>query len=293
MNKGFSGTGVALITPFKADKTIDFEALKKLLSHVSKGVDFLVLMGTTGEAAVLSSEEKGELIRFVKQENTANLPLVLGIGGNNTAAVVESIQSSDLEGISGILSVAPYYNKPTQAGLYNHYKAIAEASPIPIILYNVPGRTSVNIEAETVLKLAHDFENIRAVKEASGNFAQIMQIIKNKPAGFQLLSGDDPLTLPLISLGAEGVISVTANAFPQLFSQMVRAALKGNYKDAQKGHFRLLDFTESLFLQGNPGGIKAALEIMGICKAELRNPLAPVDRVVYKTIRAEMEQVTA
>lgn len=292
MNKRFNGTGVALVTPFKDDKSIDFDALKKLIDHViSGGVDYLVVMGTTGEAAVLTSDEKTKLIKFIKTETAGKTPIVIGIGGNNTAALVNTINKTDFSGINGILSVAPYYNKPTQAGLYNHYKAIAEASPVPIILYNVPGRTSVNISAETTLKLANDFENIQAIKEASGDFAQIMQIIKNKPTGFQIISGDDPLTMPMISAGASGVISVTANAFPKEFSQMVKFALQGHFQKSRELHYKLLDFTESLFLEGNPGGIKAALDILGICKQNLRNPLAPVSQETYNTIKAKLKEV--
>jgi 4-hydroxy-tetrahydrodipicolinate synthase len=292
MNKLFSGTGVALVTPFKEDKSIDFDALKKLLKHVTAGgVNYLVAMGTTGEAAVLTAEEKTKLITFIKTETAGKTPLVIGIGGNNTAALVKTIEHTNFDGISGILSVAPYYNKPTQVGLYNHYKAIAEASPVPVILYNVPGRTSVNISAETTLRLANELENIMAIKEASGDFAQIMQIIKNKPSGFQVISGDDPLTLPLISVGMEGVISVTANAFPKEFSQMVNFALQAEFQKARELHYKLLDFTESLFLEGNPGGIKAALDIMGICKQNLRNPLAPVSRESYNTIDLKLKEV--
>ncbi len=291
MEKIFSGTGVALVTPFKLDKSIDYKALKKIINHVSNYVDYLVLLGTTGEAAVLSENEKRDLINFVKKENRNELPIVLGIGGNNTDAVVKTLKSADLEGISGILSVAPYYNKPTQKGLYNHYKAISAASKLPIILYNVPGRTSVNISADTVLRLANDCENIVAIKEASGNFAQIMQIIKNKPENFTVLSGDDTLTLALIALGAEGVISVTANALPESFSLLVENALNGNFDEAAKYHYKILDFSEALFLEGNPVGIKAALNVIGMCANEFRSPLTRVDAEVYNKIKNELKSI--
>ncbi len=291
MNKLFTGTGVAMTTPFKKDKSIDFDALERLIKHVENHVDYLVVMGTTGEAAVLSNDEKTEVVNFVKQKNTNQLPIVLGIGGNNTQAVISTIQNTDLKGIAGILSVTPYYNKPSQQGLYNHYKAISEASPVPIILYNVPGRTSVNLAADTVIKLANECKNIVAVKEASGNFSQIMQIIKHKPQGFKVLSGDDALTLPLISAGMDGVISVTANAFPKEFASMTRLALQGNFEQAKEYHYQLLDFTEALFKQGNPGGIKCALEILGISANELRPPLAPIDATLYNEIKEEMERV--
>lgn len=292
MNNRFEGTGVALVTPFNDDKSIDFDALKKLLDHVIfGGVNYLVVMGTTGESAVLSPQEKSELVKYVKKQSGEKLPLVMGIGGNNTQAVINTIKNTDFSGISGILSVAPYYNKPTQAGLYKHYKAIAQASPVPVILYNVPGRTSVNIAAETTVQLARDFENIAAVKEASGNFDQIMQIIKNKPTDFQVISGDDPLTVPLISIGAEGVISVSANAKPEKFSQTVQAALDGNFLKAAQDHYQLVDFINSLFLEGNPGGVKAALNILGICKNIVRSPLAPVSPETYEVIKEKMQAV--
>ncbi|MEA2042160.1 MAG: 4-hydroxy-tetrahydrodipicolinate synthase [Bacteroidota bacterium] len=288
----FSGTGVALVTPFDAQGSIDFDALKNIIDHVIEGgVNFLVVMGTTGEAAVLTHSEKEELISRVKKYAGNRVPIVVGIGGNNTKLLTNEIENTDLDGISGILSVSPYYNKPTQKGLYNHYKAISEVSPIPIILYNVPGRTAGNINAETVLQLANDFSNITAVKEASGDMSQIMRIIKNKPEGFQVISGDDAITLPLISIGVEGVISVTANALPNQFSNMVNFALAGEFAKAKKEHYNFIEFTEALFNDGNPGGIKAALEILDLCKQHMRNPLAPVTNYTYMKIKENLKKV--
>ena len=249
MHKKLTGTGVALVTPFRVDDSIDFNSLKKLVEHVvSGGVEFLVVMGTTGENPVLSQQEQKAVFDYVLEVSEKKLPLVFGIGGNNTQAVVNTIKNTDFTNIDAILSATPYYNKPTQKGLYIHYKTIASACPVPIILYNVPGRTSVNLSADTTLKLANDFENISAIKEASGNLDQIMQIIKNKPADFTVLSGDDTYVMPYISMGMEGVISVTANAYPKEFSDMVRASLKYDFKTAQKLHYKLLR------LKNNKGG---------------------------------------
>lgn len=283
--KAFTGTGVALITPFDAEGNIDFPALGKLLSHVMDGgVDFLVALGTTSEAPVLSSEEKKQVLTFIKEENNGKLPLVVGLGGNNTQSIVDSIKSMDFNGIDGILSVAPYYNKPNQRGLYQHFAAIANASPVPIILYNVPGRTSSNILAETTLKLAHDFDNIVAVKEASGDLIQIMEIIRDKPKDFAVLSGDDALTFPMMTLGSDGVISVVANAFPQKFSSMVKLAEKGEIAGAAEIHYELLEIIQVLFEDGNPAGVKAALEMMEIAANNLRLPLVCVNEATYKKL---------
>jgi len=279
------GTGVALVTPFHNYGTIDFTSLGKLVKHVIKGgVDFLVAMGTTSEAPVLSKDEKTAVLNHILEVNNNRLPVVLGMGGNNTQFIVDAIRSMDFEGISGILSVAPYYNKPNQKGIYYHFKSIAAASPVPVILYNVPGRTSSNITAETCLRLAHDFENIKAVKEASGNFSQIMEILKNKPEGFSVLSGDDAITFPMMALGADGVISVVANAFPKPFSKMVNAAAIGDYDKARALHFELLEVMEALFEDGNPGGIKAALDVLGLAGNNLRLPLVKVNKATYNTI---------
>ncbi len=292
MQNKLKGTGVAMVTPFRYDDSIDFNALEKLTEHiVNGGVEFLVVMGTTGENPTLTIQEQEAVLNYIAEVSDHKLPIVFGIGGNNTQAVINRIKKTDFTNVDAILSAAPYYNKPTQKGLYIHYKSIAGASPVPVILYNVPGRTSVNISAETTLKLANDFENIIAVKEASGNFNQVMQILKNKPDNFTVLSGDDTYTLPYITLGMSGVISVTANAYPKEFSDMVRAALKYDIKTAQKLHYKLLDFTNTLFSEGNPGGVKAALEILGICKKFVRLPLASVSRETYEKIEALMKNI--
>ena len=281
----FTGTGVALVTPFRKDRSIDFAALKKLVEHViSGGVDFLVVMGTTGEAATLSNDEKNAVLSYVIDINDGKLPIVVGKGGNDTQSLVNDIKNTDFTGVDAILSVTPYYNKPTQDGLYIHYKSVSAASPVPVILYNVPGRTSINITAETTLKLAKDFDNIIAIKEASANFSQIMQIIKNKPKDFLVLSGDDDLTLPLISIGVKGAISVTANAFPKEYSEMINLALKNSIPSARKNHYKLIDFTNSIFTEGNPGGIKAALAQLGIATKYVRPPLATVSKKLINNL---------
>ncbi|NOZ36158.1 MAG: 4-hydroxy-tetrahydrodipicolinate synthase [Chlorobi bacterium] len=292
MQNKLKGTGVAMVTPFRDDDSIDFNALKKLTEHiVNGGVEFLVIMGTTGENPTLTVQEQEAILNYVTEISEKKLPIVFGIGGNNTQAVINRIKNTDFTNIDAILSAAPYYNKPTQKGLYIHYKSIASASPVPVILYNVPGRTSVNISAETTLKLANDFENIIAVKEASGNLNQVMQILKNKPENFTVLSGDDTYTLPYITLGMQGVISVTANAYPKQFSDMVRAALKHEINTSQQLHYKLLDFTNAVFSEGNPGGVKAALEILNICKKYVRLPLASVSRETYNKIENLMKNI--
>lgn len=281
----FTGTGVALVTPFHKQGTIDFGSLEKLIEHtVVNKVDYLVVLGTTGEAATLSKDEKNALVGFVKDVVNKRVPIVQGVGGNNTQEVVNQLSSNDFEGIDAILSVTPYYNKPTQRGLYLHYKHISSASPVPVILYNVPGRTSVNLKPETTIELATEFENIIAVKEASGSFSQIMEIIRNRPKGFLVISGDDALTLPLIAAGADGVISVVANAFPLTFSKMVRAALKGQFEEARRFHYQLLPFIDSLFADGSPGGIKSALETMKLVQNHLRLPVVKVNKATQNTI---------
>ena len=277
MITNFTGTGVAIVTPFLTNGEIDYNSLKKLIdSIIDGGVDFIVGLGTTSEAVTLTSDEKEEVMGYVIKVVNNRVPIVKGIGGNNTSAIVNEIKNSNFEGVSGILSVAPYYNKPNQRGLYEHFKAIATASPVPIILYNVPGRTSSNIAAETTLKLASDFANIIAVKEASGDLGQIMEIIKNKPSGFAVLSGDDAITFPMITLGAEGVISVVANAFPLEFSRMVDYARDNKIEEAREFHYSLLEIIDLLFADGNPAGIKAALEIKDIIGNNLRLPMVPV-----------------
>ncbi len=282
MNNKLTGTGVAIVTPFHFSGEIDFNSLTKLLNNiVDNGVDFIVALGTTSEAVTLTSEEKIEIMQHVKDVVNSRIPVVMGIGGNNTKAVINEILSTNFDGISAILSVAPYYNKPNQRGIYEHFKAIAEICPVPIILYNVPGRTSSNISAPTVIKLAEEFSNIVAVKEASGDFTQIMNIIYNKPDGFEVLSGDDALTLPMISLGAEGVISVVANAYPSEFSKMVNYLQLGDMDDARNLHYKLIDLINLMFADGNPAGVKATLEILGVMGNNLRLPMVPVTHDIY------------
>lgn len=289
----FKGTGVAIVTPFHKHGTIDFGSFANLLEHlIVNKVEYIVLMGTTGESATLSKDEKSALIHFAAENINKRVPLVIGIGGNNTQAMTDTIKATPFDEIDGILSVAPYYNKPQQRGLYLHYKNIASASPVPVILYNVPGRTSVNMTAETTLKLAHDFGNIIAIKEASGNLVQCMEIIRNKPKHFLLISGDDILTFPLLALGAQGVISVTANAFPAEFSEMVRLGLKGEFVKARAIHYRLTGIMEALFADGSPAGIKAALHIMELVPNTLRLPVVKVNREVYNRIQALVGELT-
>lgn len=280
----FTGTGVAIVTPFTNKGEVDFSALTKLVEHLIKGrVEYIVVMGTTGESATLSKEEKKQVIDHIVKINKKRLPLVLGVGGNNTAEIVDSLKKDDLSAFSAILSVSPYYNKPSQEGIYQHYKAIAKASPLPIILYNVPGRTSSNMAWDTTIRLAKEFKNIIAIKEASGNLEQCMKIIKHRPDNFLIISGDDNLTLPMIAAGADGVISVVANAYPKDFSDMVRHALIHDLKTAQKLHYKLLEITEQLFADGNPGGIKHVLSLKNITKANVRLPLVePNDTVKAK-----------
>lgn len=278
----FTGTGVAIITPFRNDGSIDFKSLPKLLEHlISNGIDYLVVLGTTGESVTLSKDEKQAVISYVVEVVGKRVPIVIGMGGNNTQDIVNNINSNDFENIDAILSVAPYYNKPSQQGLYQHFKSIASASPVPVIIYNVPGRTSSNISAETTVKLAREVKNIIAVKEASGDMGQIMKIIKNKPANFQVISGDDELTLPIIAVGGAGAISVVANAFPYEFSGMVNYALKNDMLKANELHYKLSDLVSALFEEGSPSGIKASLEIMKICPNNLRLPLLPVSSNHY------------
>lgn len=286
-NAKFTGTGVAVITPFHADGTLDTKSLEKVINHlIFGGVEYLVMLGTTAESVTLTKKEKREVIDTALEMNEGRIPIVLGIGGNNTAEILETIRETDFDGIDAILSVSPYYNKPSQQGIYLHYKAIAEACPVPVILYNVPGRTASNMTAETTLRLAHDCKNIIGIKEASGNFEQCMQIIKNKPADFLVISGDDAITLPFISMGMDGVISVAANAYPSEFSGMVRSCLKGNFEEARKTHYDLLEVTQLMFAEGNPAGIKALMEIKGLCSKTLRLPLYQVSDALYQKLEA-------
>ncbi|NCA75992.1 MAG: 4-hydroxy-tetrahydrodipicolinate synthase [Alphaproteobacteria bacterium] len=295
MRKGFNkfkGTGVAIVTPFKKSGAIDFQSYEKILTHVIHGgVDFIVVLGTTGEAPTISKQEKKALIEFSVEKIEKRVPVLVGIGGNSTSDTILTIHGSPFKGVDGILSVCPYYNKPQQEGLYQHFKTIAEASPVPVILYTVPGRTGSNLNAATTLRLANDFENIIGIKEASANFDQIFQVLKNRPKDFLVLSGDDALTLPLVASGADGVISVTANAFPHEVSQMVRYGLAGQMKAARSIHYQLLDFTNTLFADGSPAGIKAALEIKKLCQNNLRLPLVNANHEVYKKIRSLLQKL--
>jgi 4-hydroxy-tetrahydrodipicolinate synthase len=280
----FTGTGVAIVTPFTTKGEVDFPALTKLVEHIIKGrVEYIVVLGTTGETATLSKDEKKQVIAHIIKATKKRVPLVLGVGGNNTAELVEQLKKDDLSDFDAILSVSPYYNKPSQEGIYQHYKAIAKASPLPIILYNVPGRTASNMTAETTLRLANEFKNIIAIKEASGNIEQCMKIIKYRPDNFLIISGDDNLTLPLIASGADGVISVVANAYPKDFSDMVRFALVHDLKNAQKLHYKLMEITEQLFADGNPGGVKVVLAQKKVTGSSVRLPLVePNDAVKAK-----------
>ena len=285
MNK-IKGTGVALITPFNEDFSIDYASLEKLINHQIDGaIDYLVVMGTTGESVVLNKSEKREVVDFCKKINAGRLPIILGLGSNDTFALVEEIKSTEFDGIDAVLSVSPYYNKPTQEGIYLHYKMIAEVCPLPIILYNVPGRTASNISSETTLRLANDFENIVAVKEASGDLQQIAEIIEKRPANFLVLSGDDGLTSKMIAMGGDGVIAVIGQSHPKDFSAMVRAGLKGDIEKANQLDKKLNPIYEPLYIDGNPAGIKATLNIMGICKNILRPPLVGVTEETYNNLK--------
>lgn len=284
------GTGVAIVTPFKKDGIVDFKSLENLIKHLIKGkVEYIVALGTTGESVVLNKEEKSAVTKHIIEVVAGRIPVVLGIGGNNTSEVIHALETTDLSGISAILSVCPYYNRPNQEGLYQHFKAIAKASPLPILLYNVPTRTSSNLSAETTLRLAHEFKNIIGIKEASGNFAQVMAIVQDRPKDFLVISGDDLITLPLIACGADGVISVLANAYPKDFSEMVRQALAGNYTTARKLHYKLTTITNLLFADGNPAGIKAALKIMGLTTDYVRLPLVNINEKVYASLEKEIK----
>ena len=288
----FSGVGVALVTPFKADSTIDYDALAKHIEFlIEGGVNFITMTGTTGEPPTLTKEEKNSLVQFIVNQVNGRIPLMIGIGGNNTKNVVEEIKSTNFAGIDAILSISPYYNKPNQQGIYQHFKEIANASPLPVVLYNVPGRTGMNMTWQTICKLAEDFKNVVAVKEASGNFAQIMQIIKNKPQEFSLISGDDSLTVPMMSVGACGVISVAANVVPKQFSEMLNLCKSGDYTNASKIHYQLLDLMNALFEEGSPAGAKAALNILGIMDENLRLPLVPVSSQLKDKIKTLLKNI--
>jgi 4-hydroxy-tetrahydrodipicolinate synthase len=291
-NKKFKGTGVAIVTPFKNDSSIDFAALGRIVNHIiNGGVNYIVVMGTTGESATLTKDEKKAVLSYVMEVTDNRVPLVTGIGGNSTQEVINCIRHANLTGVDGILSVAPYYNKPNQRGLFQHFKAIATCSPVPVIVYNVPGRTCSNISSETCLELANECENIIGVKEASGDIAQIMRIIKGKPDNFLVISGDDMMTLPIIACGGSGVISVLANAFPAATSELVTNALKSNFKTAREIQLRYLEIIELLFIDGNPAGAKAMLGIMNLSQNYLRLPLVPVNRTIYSRIQKAIDEV--
>ena len=290
MQHKFGGLGIAMVTPFLKNGEIDFDGLTALTNHlVDGGVDFLVVQGTTGEPATMNLSEQQTVLEHVKKINAGRLPLVFGQGGNNTQAVIDGFKDFDFTGVDAILSASPYYNKPTQEGIYQHYKALSENCPVDIILYNVPGRTASNMSASTTLRLAHDFENVIAVKEASGDLGQVAQIIKGKPEGFAVISGDDPLVTPHISIGGDGVISVIGNAIPKDFGKLTHDAINGDYKSAAAMHIRLLDLIDLLFVEGNPGGIKAALETKGICGDFVRLPLVQVSEATKSAIKREIE----
>lgn len=288
----FRGLGIALITPFKSDGSVDFDALTRLVDfQLTHGADFLCILGTTAETPTLTAEEKQQIRDLVVNRVAGRVPLLMGCGGNCTASVINELKNTDWTGIDGVLSVCPMYNKPSQEGLYQHFKAIAEASPVPVVLYNVPGRTGVNMTAETTLRLARDCENVVAIKEASGNITQMDDIIKNKPADFDVISGDDGITFPLITLGAVGVISVIGNALPAEFSRMVRLALRGEYSPALLIHHKFTELFKLLFVDGNPAGVKAMLHSMGAIENQLRLPLVPTRLTTNEKISALVHEL--
>jgi 4-hydroxy-tetrahydrodipicolinate synthase len=285
----FMGTGVALITPFNANLSIDFDALERLVEHnIKNGTDYLVISGTTGESVTVTPNEKITLVKFISTINKGRLPLVLGIGGNNTAAVIDEMNATDFTGIDGILSVTPYYSKPTQEGIYQHFKAISEVSKKPIILYNVPGRTASNMSSETTLRLAKDFTNIIAVKEAGNNVHQYLELLRSKPKNFLILSGDDDLALGVALAGGAGVISVIGQALPKEFSEMIRLGIAGKAKAAYDIHFQLMPITALIFSENNPAGIKAVLEGLDICKPHVRLPLVEATDLLKEKIKKEL-----
>ncbi|MFI1745880.1 4-hydroxy-tetrahydrodipicolinate synthase [Thalassobellus sediminis] len=286
MNSKFLGTGVALVTPFKSDLSVDHEALTNIVNfNIENGTDYLVICGTTGESVTITKQEKKDVIATISKANNGRLPMVLGIGGNNTMAVIEEIKTTDLSNIDAILSVSPYYSKPTQEGIYQHFKAISEISPVDVILYNVPGRTSKGMDTETTLRLAHDFKNIIAVKEAGNNVYNYLQLIKNKPEDFLVISGDDDLALGIVLAGGAGVISVIGQAFPKEFSNMIRLGLNGDAKEAYKIHYRLVDVIDYIFEENNPAGIKAVFQAFNLCQDTVRLPLVPASNQLKQKIQ--------
>ena len=290
--KDLRGTGVAMVTPFNADGSVDFDGLKKLTEHlVSGGVNYLVVMGTTGESVTLNKEEKREVLESILSVNAGRIPVVLGVGGNNTAEVVSSLKSLDTNGLSAILSVSPAYNKPTQNGIYAHYKAISEASPLPIILYNVPGRTGSNMTAATTLRLARECDNIIGVKEASGSLDQCTAILKDRPTEFLVISGDDTLSLSIIASGGDGVISVVANALPAKYSELINSSLTGDFETARKRQYELFEVINMLFEEGNPAGVKSVLKMLNICEEHVRLPLVPVSENLRNRLKQELAKL--
>jgi 4-hydroxy-tetrahydrodipicolinate synthase len=286
------GTGVALVTPFKKDLSIDYDALENIIEHCIKGgLEYLVALGTTGESVTLNKNEKKEVYQFIKNKTAGRIPLVAGLGGNNTAEIIETMKSFDFEGYDAILSVSPYYNKPTQEGIFLHYMAIQEYTEVPIILYNVPGRTGSNMTAETTLRLAKASEKFAAIKEASGNPEQFMDIMNEKPAEFDVISGDDNLTLPFLAMGMSGVISVIAQAYPKQFSSMVRLGLDGKFEEARQIHYQLYAIMKGIFMEGNPGGIKYVLSQMGLCQNIVRLPLAPISQASEAKLANMMKMI--
>ncbi len=291
LRKQLQGTGVAIITPFKSTMEVDFDALEKLIDFIIKnGIEYIITLGTTGETPTLDTEEKFDIINFTCEKVNGRVPVVVGVGGNNTKEVMENLQSYPLEKATAVLSASPYYNKPSQEGIFQHYKNLASASPRPVILYNVPGRTGSNITAETTLRLAKEVENIAGIKEASGNMVQCMHILRNRPEDFLTVSGDDHLTLPLIACGMDGVISVAANCFPKDFSDMVRYCLKGDFASARPLHYKCLEGNDLLFAENNPAGVKAFLYELGIIQNVLRLPLVPLSSTIHQQVKAYLKK---
>ena len=287
------GLGVALITPFKEDESVDYSALLRMVDYLTQNnVDFLCVLGTTAETPTLTEYEKQKIKETVIERVNGRIPILLGVGGNNTRGVVEALETGDYNGVDAILSVVPYYNKPSQEGIYQHYKAISEATSLPLVLYNVPGRTGTNMTAETTLRIANDFKNVIAVKEASGNITQMDDIIKNRPEGFNVISGDDGITYPLITMGAVGVISVIGNAFPKEFGRMVRLALQGDYANALTIHHKFAELFKLLFVDGNPAGVKAMLNAMGMIQNKLRLPLVPTRITTFEAMRRILNELS-
>lgn len=290
--KELRGTGVAMVTPFNVDGSVNFDHLQKLTEHlISGGVNYLVVMGTTGESVTLTKEEKKAVLKSIVETNAGRIPVVLGVGGNNTAEIITQLKSLDTTGLTAILSVSPAYNKPTQGGIYAHYQAISMASPLPIILYNVPGRTGSNMTAETTLRLARNFDNIVAIKEASGSLDQCTAILKDRPKGFLVISGDDTLSLSIIASGGDGVISVVANALPAAYSELISSSLDGDFDTARKRQYQLFDMINMLFEEGNPAGVKSVLKLLEICEENVRLPLIPVSESLRYKLKKELAEL--